>query len=121
MQPKSPADQFLFPDTGKHQFFIVTACLATNPVPKVTTKFLPIRGLDLVHVISVPVVPHNPIYQEVVLCAYSSHSVLEEDRVTHDAVLAGAKLVQKRCLYMARKFLLVVSAYSRLDSRKCIP
>jgi hypothetical protein len=54
----SAADHFI---PGKHQSFIATAYFATNPMVKIMIESLSICGLYLMHVISVPVVPYNPV------------------------------------------------------------
>lgn len=101
----SPSDS-AFPNARNHQPLVVTAGLALDPPGQVRLVDVLVRALDVGQVGLVPVAPHDPRHQEVVLGASAGHGVLEEAGLVLVAVDGVTQLEQERVLHVAAELLL---------------
>ena len=88
---------------SNHQSLIISAGLTPNPGDQLSPKLRPIGSLDLLQVCPVPMHPHNPNNQFLILSPHATHAILQRDSVSHSRVRRRAEHVQQCIFHVPRK------------------
>lgn len=91
LDPES-TNHSMLPNASHHQSFIVPARLPLDPLGQILAIARSVRTLDVGHIALIPMRPHHPRHQEVVLGAGARHGLLEQLGLVHVLVQAVLQL-----------------------------